>query len=309
MEFVQIINKQQVRHVEIRIGNTCNFDCSFCSPEFKSGSRRALDVEAYKSTVKTLMSNNLLPTLFTIQGGEPTLYPKIAELLSYIKELGGYTQMFSNGSRTMRWWEEFLSMKLLDRLIVSHHSEQAADPVHTAKVLKLAKELLEETSCHVTVTKEKFNSSVDDFNTIKSLTTDIAVTMVPIVSDMYVYTNDELETIKNNNRRFNSKESGFITRNFFGGIQIISKEGKIYDRYGYQLLLSQENKFNGWECDVGILRLVIETDEAYVGICKVGGVIGKVSEQTVAFQKQPIICNVNDCVCGADAIIPKRKPA
>lgn len=186
--------------------------------------------------------------------------------------------------------------------------------MHTATVLNLAKKSLDETSCNVTVTKEKFNGTVEDFNTIKSLTTDTAVIMVPIVvSDMYdvhdVYTTEELAIIKDNNRRFTAKESGYVTRVFFGGAQIVTKEGFAFGRYGYQLQLLQENKFNGWECDAGIFRLVVETDEAYVGMCRVGGIIGKVSEQTVSFQKKPTICNIDNCFCGSDAIVPKRKPA
>lgn len=75
MDIIEVKSAQPVRQVEIRLGNFCNFDCSFCHDDFKSGSRRALDIELYKRTIDTLMEDNTIPTLFIIQGGEPTSKP------------------------------------------------------------------------------------------------------------------------------------------------------------------------------------------------------------------------------------------
>jgi organic radical activating enzyme len=315
MAFVEIKSLTPVRQVEIRLGNFCNFDCSFCDDNFKSGSRRALDIDSYKRTIDNLMEDNSIPTLFIIQGGEPTLYPKIEEFLSHIKSRGGYTQMFSNGSRTLRWWEEFLPLKLLDRLIISHHPEQNADPSHTATILNMAKSFLDEVSCSVTIAKNEFIKSYEHFQTIRASTSDnIAVIMVPVIMpDAYdfhngTYSNEELSIIKNNNKKFTLEQSGYVTQTFFKAWGV-DAHGISYPRFGNQMQQLQENKFNGWECDAGIYRLVIETDEALRGMCRVGGVVGRVSDNTVRFLTTPITCNVEDCYCGADVIIPKRKPS
>jgi organic radical activating enzyme len=315
MAFVEIKSAQPVRQVEIRLGNYCNYDCSFCDDNFKSGTKRALDIEAYKQTIDNLMEGNDIPTLFIVQGGEPTLYPKIVEFLSYIKQRGGYTQMFSNGSRTMRWWEEFLPLKLLDRLVISHHAEQHADPNHTAAILNMAKSSLNEVSCSVTIAKNVFTKSYEHFQIIRASTTDnIAVIMSPVIlPDAYdfhngTYSDEELDIIKNNNKKFTTAQSGYVTNTFFGA-RAINDRGISYPRSGSQMQQLQENKFNGWECDAGIYRLVIETDDALRAMCRVGGVVGKVSNGTAKFLTSPVTCNVDDCYCGADAIIPKRKTA
>jgi organic radical activating enzyme len=314
MDFVEIRNVQPVRQVEIRLGNYCNFDCSFCDDNFKSGTRRALDIEDYKRTIDNLMESNNIPTLFIVQGGEPTLYPKIVEFLTHIKQRGGYTQMFSNGSRTMRWWEEFLPLKLSDRLIISHHPEQHADPNHTATILNIAKQHLHEVSCSVTVAKKEFDKSVEHFDIIRSSTTNsVAVIMVPVVlPDAYdfhngTYSDEELSIIKNNNKKFTIEQTGYVTQTFFEA-RGIDARGISYARHGGQMQQLQENKFKGWECDAGIYRLVIETDEALRAMCRVGGVVGRISDNTVKFLNKPITCNLDDCYCGADIIIPKRKP-
>jgi hypothetical protein len=314
MEFVKIINTQKIRHVEMRIGNFCNFDCSFCHSDFKDGSRRPLSLDLYKKTISNLLDDSTIPTLFTIQGGEPTLYAQLDEFLKFIKSKGGYVQLFSNGSRTIRWWTEFLPKKLIDRLIITHHPEQNADPDHTATVLNMAKELSVDATCSVTIVKDVFEKSVIHADKIVSLVSNLEVTIIPVIHselsyDIHqVYTIEQLEIIKNKNKEFKgSLKDGFVVKTFFGSTICQEPHGQWHRRYGQTMQILNENKFKGWECDAGIYRLVIETDEAYKAMCRVDGVIGKVSEGNIKYFDKPTTCQINDCFCGADITIPKRK--
>lgn len=311
MEFVKIVNTQKIRHVEMRMGNYCNFDCSFCSSNFKDGTRRPLSLELYKQTISNLLDGTYIPTLFTIQGGEPTLYAQLEEFLQFIKSHGGYIQLFSNGSRTIRWWQEFLPKKLIDRLIITHHPEQNADPIHTASVLNMAKEHLPDVTCSVTIVKDVFDMSLAHTDKIKSLVSNIEVTMIPVIhSDVSydiheIYSAEELDTIKKKNTGFVS--NGFVVKTFFGSTMCQEPQGRWHKRYGQTMQILNENKFKGWECDAGIYRLVIETDEAYKAMCRVDGITGTVSEGTIKFNAEPTICKIDNCFCGADITIPKRK--
>ena len=131
-------NPRTTRIVEWRLSNVCNFDCSFCPSIFKDGSKRFLDYEVYTSTIDRLIKDDPTKTVwFQFTGGEPTLYPQLIELLKYIKDRGGYTSMISNGSRTIRWWKELAEANVLDRLYISHHTEQGAKVEHTIEVNNL----------------------------------------------------------------------------------------------------------------------------------------------------------------------------
>jgi len=90
--------------VEWTLHNVCNYDCSFCGNEFKSGSNKWLTLDEYKIGVDKIIAESKSTgklVWFKITGGEPTLFPKLIELISYIKQLGAYVSMISNGSRTL----------------------------------------------------------------------------------------------------------------------------------------------------------------------------------------------------------------
>ena len=126
------------KSIEWKLHNVCNYDCSFCGSEHKDGSERWKDLETYKMYVdKLVKAAGDMPLWIQFTGGEPTLYPKITELLQYIKSKGAYTAMISNGTRTLRWWEEFKDADVIDNLYITFHTEQKADTVHIGKVLNL----------------------------------------------------------------------------------------------------------------------------------------------------------------------------
>ena len=296
------------RHVEIRLGNYCNFDCSFCSHDFKGGTHRPLSLDSYKKMVDNLTESTPDQILFTLQGGEPTLWPHLQELLAYIKTKNAFIQMFSNGSRTFRWWEEFLSSCSLDRLIISHHAEQNADPLHTEKVMKFAAGKVLDRYINVTTMSDPalFEKTVSHGRYLQDSLPGVVVNMSPIMikntDSIELYTTDQLDTIKEINSKNvynNFSKLLFGINTVYGGERTPASSQKI--------MFNNKNKFNKWDCDAGTYRLVVETDEAYTGICRVSGVIGKVSDGNVNWLTAPIKCNLDYCNCGSDIIIPKRK--
>jgi organic radical activating enzyme len=247
--------------------------------------------------------------LFSIQGGEPTLWPHLTEFISYIKSKKGLVQLFSNGSRTIRWWEEFLSKTRPDRLIISHHTEQNAKTEHTEKVMKLAKEKYIDRCVNVTIINDPllFEKTISHATYLRDKLPGAVITLSPIMIKntdfLQEYSTEQLSTIKTFNEK--NKFSDFSTLLF--SIELL--QGNQRRRSSSQILIfNNKNKFNGWDCDAGSCRLIIETDEAYAGICRVGGVIGKVSERNINWLSSPIKCNLEYCNCGSDIIIPKRKP-
>jgi hypothetical protein len=173
----------------------------------------------------------------------------------------------------------------------------------------MAKQFLEEASCNVTITKREFIKSVNQFNEIKSGVTNVAVIMAPIVLGSTVdsaYTEEELFIINSNYKKFAPNECDYVTNTFFGNAIAFDELGNAHSRNGAEMEVAFEHKFNGWECDAGITRIVIDIDNVYRAMCKVGGVIGKVSDNTADFVKTPTTCNKEFCPCGSDSVIPKR---
>jgi organic radical activating enzyme len=297
------------RHVEIRLGNYCNYKCSFCDDEFKLGDRRALSLDDYKRLVDNLVNTTTDTVMFSLQGGETTLWPPLGDFLSYIKYNKGLTQIFSNGSRTLRWWEEFLTPGRLDRLIISHHAEQNADPKHTEQVMKLAASAVIDRYVNVTTMSDPilFEKTIAQAEYLRSVLPGVTINLAAILfrntDSLQHYTPEQLSIMD----LFN-KKNVFTTfvKNLFG-IKLITKD-KSVNSSSQAVIYNNKNRFNGWDCNAGSHRLVIEIDEAYTGICRVGGVIGRISEGNVNWLPDSIKCDLNYCTCGADLVISKRRP-
>ena len=80
-------------YVDIALGNTCNFKCSYCPDKLHNGSDPWLDIVALKKFSSKLIDfyssvhdKNIF--MFNLLGGEPTLYKDIVPFCQQLKELG-----------------------------------------------------------------------------------------------------------------------------------------------------------------------------------------------------------------------------
>lgn len=78
----------------IQITRICNQECLFCSnPE----NGKLIDFNEAKKLVDGYITLGYPGIILT--GGEPTLYPKLAELIGYAKERGVHSRIITNGQR------------------------------------------------------------------------------------------------------------------------------------------------------------------------------------------------------------------
>jgi organic radical activating enzyme len=308
------------RVVEWRLGNACNFDCSFCTPEFKDGTRRYLDYARYIKLIDNLIAADPSKKIwFQINGGEPTLYPKLIELLTYIKSKGGFTSMFSNGSRTIRWWKELAELNVLDRLYLSYHPEQEQSPKHIIEV----NDIMQVTNTLVTifVTTQAdpvlFQKAVDGQEEI--LNNGLAISSlkpITILGDnvLQPYSPEQIELIQKNLyvrskkwRYISARKSLYLkTVPFYNSDVIVTYSDQSTKTGSSQSFIeANETNFKNWECDIGIDTLFIDVENVYRGQCRQGEPVELVTDQTT-FRTTPIICKTEKCMCSFDVQEPKR---
>jgi organic radical activating enzyme len=306
--------------VEWRLGNTCNFNCSFCTPEFKDGTRRYLEYNRYIRLIDNLIDFDPSKKIwFQINGGEPTLYPKLIDLLSYIKSKGGYTSMFSNGSRTTRWWKELAELNVLDRLYLSYHPEQEESPDHIIEV----NDIMQTTNTLVTifVTTQSdpilFQKAVIGHKEIQSRA--IAISSLKPITNLFnnslqPYSTDQLAEIQKNLyvksmgwiRVAKKKQEYLKTVPFYNSDMNMTYSDQSRKSGSAQFFIeSAETNFKNWECDIGIDTLFIDVENVYRGQCRQGESVEIVSENTT-FKTTPIICKTDHCMCSFDVQEPKR---
>lgn len=99
------ISSKSPLQISLRITNLCNHRCAVCGQYGEKGYMHTtngkhlfntLDVEVYKKLVDEVA---YYKPLFYLTGGEPFLYPKLMELMKYIKQKGCLATLVTNGSR------------------------------------------------------------------------------------------------------------------------------------------------------------------------------------------------------------------
>jgi len=84
---------------EIDLSNHCQNRCSFCCfKDYLSENRRDLDWEIYCKVLSELVTNGVKSITFT-GGGEPTMYGRFGQAVTYAKDLGLDLGLITNGQR------------------------------------------------------------------------------------------------------------------------------------------------------------------------------------------------------------------
>jgi organic radical activating enzyme len=280
-KIIRIINTQEPNVLDIRFWPTdiCNFDCSYCFPNSKDAIYR------YPKNIETVIKNFRLLFDFykekfnkdefrinLVGGGEPTLWPHFNEFCEGIKSTHKVRlQVTTNGSRTIRWWEE--NYHFLDKVVLSTHHEfcdvehqkQVADFIFSKDIIIDALVLMD--SMHW----EKCVSIVESF---KQSNYPWIIEVKAIVDspgrDINSYTQDQLNYMKTSLKRI--PDSDWLIKkldllNPFKSVALFEdNSAKTFTPDEY--ISNKVNSFYNWKCDVAKENLVITYDGSVSGSCQ-----------------------------------------
>ena len=108
--------------VQWSMGNVCNWDCEYCPDYSKAGDNPWPDMNHCTNFLNQLFDHvNKIDKKVHIDliGGEVTLFPQFKQLAEMINSNGSTLSIFSNGSRTVRFWEEVKDY--LNTIVISYH--------------------------------------------------------------------------------------------------------------------------------------------------------------------------------------------
>lgn len=299
--------------VEWMIGNTCNFNCSFCPNEFKSGDRKWFDFAVYQSIInKIIKESQDKKVWFKISGGEPSLYPKLIELLRYIKDQGHYTYLITNGSRTMRYWKEVKDAQCIDLIAFTYHPEQTSDIDHMVKVIDLFLDVPTITIVNITCLPSKFKEAVEAYQTFYTqCNTYVSLQQINDSEGLSKYTPGQLKIVQlyglNHSESTKIKTPSNIPVEYKyhnGQVKYIYSDGRVRQDHSNNFIKQGEDNFAGYKCYSGITNLRIDYDNIQRAVCGIGEK-WSVSSPTL-FKTSPVICTQNTCTCSLDIILPKE---
>jgi len=280
-QIISIKSTQPANHLNIgwAISNVCNFKCRYCFPGSHEG-----DATSPKNV--DLVSKNLLHLInhyrskleknffhLTILGGEPTVWSQFGNFLEKIKlDKQIYVSVLTNGSRTLRWWEQY--GELIDNLTLSLHVSQAdldhsiavADTVYK-KGKKVTIQVMMDTAC--------WDECVKSISYMKEKSKyPWMIEAKPIVHSSVDYTVDQKSYLKNSMKRYPTIM--WIIKNFKyllnGHLRMTRSlatfnDGSKLKAKDPDYILTGNTKFTDWNCDIGVESILIDQYGNINGSC------------------------------------------
>jgi organic radical activating enzyme len=314
----QVINSQDSKtlRIEFMIGNTCNHKCWYCFTGSNEGDYRWSD--DFDTTV-----NNLFHLLdhykkynkerfeIHIVGGEPTLWPELGKFAKIIKEnYNSWISISSNGSRTLRWWEQY-SQYFDDIMISVHH--QYADVDHIIQVCDIAYKKGPVVNAMVLMDPFAWDKCIDIISKLKTSKKRWFILAMEVMHDTINYTDEQKRFISKPNKRFpNPFWLLKKLKNLKRDPKVVFDNGKKKTVNRNWLGLNNHTNFKGWLCNIGVDNLYIDKDGRITGACR-----------TVLFENynlydpnfvtkfnpviKPKICDRSFCGCQPEQLLDKIK--
>lgn len=251
--------------LRIALTDYCNLKCFFCSNEgmdFDCKNKNHIDLNLLKKLLKYLRKEGL--NNLSITGGEPSLFPKINELLLYIKNLN-FPQVFFHTNGTA------LSKKIIDNYLVSF--TKIAVSIHTVN-FKTWKKL-------TYGSKMQFDNLIKNLDYLSKYTKNnqvvVEIKVVPIkgINNNYKNIKDILDFCADHNFKFKFLNFEPITNEQQSYQLPLNYLTKIIEKCGAKLL-PKDNNFRGqksylpinWYAYKNIKGAAIEIGCGEPNVCK-----------------------------------------
>lgn len=294
---------------ELFLSDYCNYQCWYCSDEFHSKTVQwpSLDpllpnflylLDYYKAIGKKRF-------ILHIGGGEPSLWPGLVEFVKSIKAHADcIVSLTTNGSRTVRWWEE--NAKHFDHIAISVHHEKA-DPTHIAQVGDVIYKNRVPLWSSVLMDPNHWDKCVSIIETLKNSRYKWSISATQVHYHTVNYTQEQKKFLENKSCRGNSLFYEFVVNRRVPRyprprIFYKDKSKKVSEHW---LLLNGFNNFKGWLCNVGVDTVFINKEGYLKGSCGntlygedfYFNIYRDDFKEIFKPDIKPVICDMSRCIC------------
>jgi organic radical activating enzyme len=290
--------------VQWNLGNTCNYSCTYCPTYLHRGNIPWPDLNLIKNTLlkikEKFISNDITVEML---GGEITLYKEFIPLMKFLKENNFSSNILSNGSRTLRFWEE--ASPYLNNIGLTYHSEFNNEE-HLLGVIKTLTENNVTPYIKIAMVKEHFWNLIKFQKKIQQEFPYINIEMVLLL--------DKMHQFKNNGYYYNysREEIEYLIASEEGitGHLVAEYTDGLVESYTLnQVRDSGLNKFKGFECGSKLSLIIIDhKGNLSTSLCRQRPRISIHNIDTeLDSLLTPVICELEKCVNHSDLRILKEK--
>lgn len=303
--------------IEFMVGNYCNYKCWYCGPYANGG-----DTRWHKDYDELLINFTHLLEFYVrngrdsfevnILGGEPSMWPDIVRFSNDLKSRFNVKfTMTTNGSRTLRWWDE--NAKAFDKILFSYHHKEA-NLEHYINVLDLVYKKNIPVNSLVLMDSSCWDLCIDAINTMQQSKQPWFICALEVNPPNY--TPKQKEFFKKHVKR--RPPIWRILKdeheNLFKGKTTVTYKDGVKQKVERNFFSTNDlNHFEGWMCNIGIENINIQKDGKITGVC--GNLVyGEdtfynlyASDFTKNFQPSlvPSICTKNNCWCQPEMLMTK----
>lgn len=320
---IQSTQRSDVLSIRWNPNNVCNYSCHYCFDGSNAGTHKSpTDLDLTIKNFDCLISYykkhlNKKKVILTISGGEPTLWKDLHTFIRKIKELHDvYVIMITNGSRTLRWWEE--NGKLFDDVVISYHVAEA-NIDHCIGVADILYAFNISVTVNVMMDHAHWSRAVISVDRMLSSSKHKwSIQVSEIITDKYHYTEEQKDYLKVNRKRIPPwwhslrfiktilLKSFYESRAFFDSGKIVKAESQYYINNNW-------NHFSGWRCSIGLESIYIHWDGTIIGACWQKlynlnysfNILDSNFTEIFSPTLEPITCKALSCVCQPETHVSK----
>lgn len=248
-------------------------------------------------------------------GGEPTMWPSLDVFCREIKKHHNVTiTIVTNGSRTIRWWQDNLST--FDDIVLScHHEEVKLD--HFINVADLMFGAGVNVTALMLMSAKHWDKCVSYIEQMRQSKHKWFIEAKPIVDapgqGMDVYTQDQLNYIDDSIKRLPESEYllGRMSDMRTHQSVVLFNDDSVALAKPSTIIVNKWNNFKNWKCNVGIESLAIPASGKIFTSCGVN-IINEASnifDENFSVNEFPkiVTCPFNECSCQTDTHVTKIK--
>ena len=284
-------------HVEWNIGKRCNLDCSYCPAEIHDSFSPHTDLDIMVNTIYELEKIGK-PIRMSLTGGEPTVHPKINDILECADARLQWLSVTTNGLRPAEWYIK----QPVDQWVFSLHFDNEHNTKSAENIIRYTQLL--DMEGKDTLFQVNLMCHHKHMDKVKAASNMLEGHNVPYVCRRIRWTEaDDREWF--DDMRYKEKDLEWILSKTatVKANCVVDNEHKLHAN---DIIKHKWNQFEGWKCNAGLESLMINWDgEVYRATCRVGDSLGNIYKGTFKQSQDAIICTRKWCTCAADIPITK----
>lgn len=270
-------------------------DCTYCPSFIHDNFSSHTDISVLKRTVDSLITIPK-PLRISLTGGEPTVHPKIEELLEhmYLRRVSR-VNMTTNGTRTVDWYRD----QPVSQYVFSLHFEFDGWNKIVEKIVKLKSVWDNDMLVHVM-------AHHDYMDRVRYAVTQFEESGISYAIRRVRWNDDINDRDSFNDSKYTEQDLEWVlSKEATVKPNVIIDDDKIY--HANDIIKLHLNKYKGWQCNIGLESLMINWDgEVHRATCRVGGSLGNIYKNRFNLPASSVTCVRESCTCAADIPITKH---